>query len=198
MKTILGLDPGLASTGYGVISVDGSRLVHVCHGAVRTTPDMAAGDRLLKIKREIESLLQTYKPDDAGVEALFFTRNVRTAIPVAQAKGVLLLCLAEAGIGAAEYTPNQVKQSVVGRGRAEKAQVQESIRLIFGLAEVPVTDHAADALAVAVCHANNSAVRQVIDLASGGASRSPAAPTAAALFAEATQAKRPQRPRRRG
>jgi crossover junction endodeoxyribonuclease RuvC len=158
MNRILGIDPGLSSTGYGILEKRNSMIVHVSHGVIRTDACDTTGIRLLGMATELKKIIKKYKPDSAAVESIFFAKNIKTAIPVAQARGVILYVLAGSGIDFSEYTPLQVKQAVVGRGRAEKQQVQAMLKLILGLAEIPAPDHAADALAIAVCHINRAAV----------------------------------------
>lgn len=150
MPCILGIDPGLASTGWGVVEADGGRLRYRDAGVVTTPAGDADGDRLLHVATLVEAVIDRYRPILAGVEALYFTRNVTSAIPVAQARGVVLMTLARAGVPSVAFTPQQVKQSVVGAGGAAKNQVIEMIRLILGMADPPTSDHAADALAAAV------------------------------------------------
>ena len=162
MKIVLGIDPGLASTGYGVIACEGSRYRHVGHGTIRTEPQDSMGARLLQIYDQIREVLDTYRPAEAGIEAVNFSRNSRSAIPVAQAKGVLMLALAEHAVPFTEYTPQELKQAVVGRGKSDKRQIQEVLRILFKLEDLPRPNHAADALAVAFCHANYSSVRALI------------------------------------
>ena len=152
MTTLIGIDPGLAATGYGVVAFDGTRFRHVAHGVLRTTPESELPERLCQIYDGILKVLDDFRPDEAGVEELYFARNVASAIPVAHARGVIVLALGQRGIPAGFYQPQQVKQAVIGRGRAEKGQVQRLVAVLLGLDEVPSPDHAADALAVAVCH----------------------------------------------
>jgi crossover junction endodeoxyribonuclease RuvC len=159
MKVILGIDPGLASTGYGVISCAGSRFRCIVHGTVRTSPRDEMGDRLVQIHRGILDVINAYKPEEAGIETVYFSKNSKSAIPVAQARGVVLFTLASRGVPFAEYTPLELKQAVAGNGRAEKAQVQRVLKMIFNLEEIPKPDHASDALAAAFCHANFSDFR---------------------------------------
>jgi crossover junction endodeoxyribonuclease RuvC len=159
MKIILGIDPGLASTGYGVIRCFGSRFRHIAHGIIRTSPREEIGQRLLSIRQTILEVLSSFDPDEAAVETVYFSKNSGSAIPVAQARGVILCTLAERGVPFAEYTPRELKQAVVGRGQAEKAQIQGALKMLFALEEAPAPDHAADALAAAFCHANVSAFR---------------------------------------
>jgi crossover junction endodeoxyribonuclease RuvC len=159
MKVILGIDPGLASTGYGVIRCSGSRFRCLVHGTVRTSPRDGMGERLVQIHQGIMDIIKTYEPEEAGIETVYFSKNSRSAIPVAQARGVVLYTLASQGVPFAEYTPLELKQAVVGTGRAEKIQVQRLIKMIFNLDELPRPDHASDALAAAFCHANFSGFR---------------------------------------
>jgi crossover junction endodeoxyribonuclease RuvC len=166
MKTIIGIDPGLKNTGYGIIQVDNNQAKYIDHGMISTQAGEQTGSRLLCIHDSVVRLVKQYKPDEAGIEEIFFARNLKSAIPVAQAKGVILCALASLGISVSVYTPLEVKHGVVGSGRAEKEQVQELVRIILGLAEVPRPDHAADALAVALCHAYNSRLKSLIK--SGG------------------------------
>jgi crossover junction endodeoxyribonuclease RuvC len=161
--TILGVDPGLASTGYGVIELHGSRYHHVCHGVITTRSDCATGERLLTIQDRLRKVIRDHRPSVAGVEALYFGRNARTALPVAQARGVILCTLASEHVASFEYPPRVIKQAVVGSGKAEKHQVQEMIRVIFRLKHAPDTDHAADALAVAFCHTTHSHIDRIAD-----------------------------------
>ncbi len=154
MTTLIGIDPGLASTGYGIITFDGSRFALVRHGVVTTPADSPLECRLLAIYSELKKLLLDTRPDAAGVEELYFTKSYSSAMQVAHARGVVLLALGEAGIPVGVYSPQQVKAAVIGSGRAEKAQVQRLVGILLGLDAPPCPDHAADALAVAICHAN--------------------------------------------
>lgn len=152
---ILGIDPGTAITGYGLIAKQGNHLKQITFGAIRTTPETPTALRLQQISRELKLIIKQYQPDVMAVEELFFNKNVRTALVVGQARGVILLSAAEAGLDITEYTPLQVKMAVVGYGRAEKKQVQEMVRILLCLSEIPKPDDAADALAIAICHANS-------------------------------------------
>lgn len=156
MVLILGVDPGLAITGYGLVDYQGHQFRPVAYGCIRTTPDQPPHLRLHQLFNGIKHLIHEQQPHCLVVEELFFNRNVSTAMMVGQARGVILLAGAEAGVSVYEYTPLQVKQAVVGYGRAEKGQVQYMIRVILNLAEIPRPDDVADALAVAVCHGQNS------------------------------------------
>lgn len=158
MRTVIGIDPGLASTGWGVVRFDGSRFHHVEHGVVTTDPATPLPERLRHIHAELTRIIASHHPSEAGVEDLYFSRNATSAIHVAQARGVVLLALGQRGIPVGTYSPQQVKQAVIGRGRAAKDQVQRLVAVVLGLEEIPGPDHAADALAVAVCHANRSHV----------------------------------------
>ncbi len=149
---ILGLDPGTATTGYGIIDAVDGELVPVTHGVIRTSSRERDAARLLHIFQELNALLAHYQPQAAAVEQVFFGRNVTTAISVGQARGVLLLALEHAGIAAAEYSPARIKEAIVGYGNASKSQVQLMVRHILHLAETPRPDDAADGLAVAITH----------------------------------------------
>lgn len=149
---VLGLDPGLAITGYGLVEGDDQKLVPVACGVIRTPAKTPIADRLVQLHTDLSRILTQYCPDVAAVEELFFSTNTRTAMIVGEARGVLLLTLAQAGLEVAEYTPLQIKQAITGYGRANKAQVQEMVRLLLNLRDVPRPDDAADALAVSICH----------------------------------------------
>lgn len=153
MTLALGIDPGTATTGYGLVRLapDGG-LAAVKFGVILTPAHTPDHERLLALYRELKELILLHRPDSVGVEKLFFQRNVSTAITVGQARGVILLAIAEAGLEVGEYTPNEVKQAVVGYGSAGKKQVQEMVRTLLGLTEIPKPDDAADALAVAITH----------------------------------------------
>lgn len=153
---ILGIDPGYAIVGWGIVRYESNHFKTLDYGAVTTPAGMHFSDRLEKIFDGIDYLLDTYKPDAMSIEKLFFNTNQKTAIDVAQARGVILLAAKKAGVDIFEYTPLQVKQSVVGYGRAEKKQVQEMTRIILNLSAVPKPDDTADALALAICHGHAS------------------------------------------
>lgn len=157
---VLGIDPGIAIMGFGFIDKIGHRLVPVQFGSIQTTPDTAQEVRLQQIYESSCKLLDQYKPETVAVEKLFFNKNVTNAFSVGQARGVLMLAAAQRGIPIGEYTPMQVKQSVVGYGGAEKKQVQEMVKRLLGLASAPKPDDVADALAVAICHAHASGMSQ--------------------------------------
>jgi crossover junction endodeoxyribonuclease RuvC len=151
MIRLLGLDPGLADTGYGIIEINDGKLSHLAHGSIRTASTLGTGERLLEIQQSVLKLIRRYRPEAAGIESLFFAKNITSAIPVAQARGVLLLTLQKAGIPAKEFAPQEIKMAISGSGRADKRQVQELVRRLVGLDEYPKPDHAADALAAAIC-----------------------------------------------
>ena len=149
---VLGIDPGTAITGYGLVSERDTQAIAVAQGAILTPANEPLPDRLVTIHRELTRIIEQYRPDSAAVEQLFFNKNVRTALSVGHARGVTLLALAQANVPIYEYTPLEVKLAVTGNGRADKHQIQQMITLLLGLDAVPKPDDVADALAVAVCH----------------------------------------------
>jgi len=153
---ILGIDPGTAIAGYGLLQSDGDELKLVAYGAITTPSDWQMPRRLQHIYSELTALIAKYQPTDAVVEKLFFSKNVRTALSVGQARGVALLAAAQAGVAIHEYTPLQVKQAVVGYGRADKNQIQQMVKMLLQLDSIPQPDDAADALAIAICHAHSA------------------------------------------
>lgn len=159
---VLGLDPGLATTGWGVVKEESRELALVDFGAITTTPDQPLSKRLQSLYRELAALIACQQPDVAVVEELFFSRNARTALIVGQARGVTLLALADAGLTVHEYTPLQVKQAVVGYGRATKHQVQQMVTMLLGLSDIPRPDDAADAIAVAICYVHGARFQALI------------------------------------
>ena len=154
--TILGIDPGFAIVGFGVVESEGGRQRAVRCGAINTPAGLPLPTRLLQIANDMETLLTQFKPDAMAVEELFFNTNVTTGIGVAQARGVILMSAEKMGVPIYEYTPSQVKQAVVGYGKAEKRQVMDMTKRLLKLKEVPKPDDAADALAIALCHARSS------------------------------------------
>ena len=147
----LGIDPGTATIGYGLVrETEDGTLQAVAYGVITTLPHQPMWERLKLIYEGVTALVEQYQPDHAGVEELFFARNVTTAITVAQGRGVILLALALAGVPVAEYKPNMVKQSISGYGGAKKPQMQEMVRILLGLDSIPRPDDAADALAIAI------------------------------------------------
>lgn len=153
---IIGIDPGLASVGYGILEARGGRLRHLGHGCIVTAKDVPTGERLLAISTRVAELIEEWKPTTAGMESLYFWKNVTSALLVAEAKGVIRLAFAQAGVELVEYSPTAIKQAVSGSARAEKGQVQEMVRIILGLPSIPKPDHAADALAAAICRSNHN------------------------------------------
>ncbi len=151
---ILGIDPGYAIVGYGVVQYERTKFTHIRHGAITTPAGIPLHLRLKEIYDDMLTLLDTFQPDAVAVEELFFNNNITTGIQVGHARGVILLACAERGITPAEYKPSQVKQAVVGYGKAEKKQVMEMTRVMLGLSRMPRPDDAADALALAICHAH--------------------------------------------
>ncbi len=161
---VIGVDPGTATTGYGLVreEPDGS-LSLVDYGAILTSAELSMPQRLLELHRQLSSILLLHRPTSGAVEKLFFHRNVTTAISVGQGRGVALLALAEAGLDVAEYTPLEVKQAVAGYGAADKNQVQQMVRALLSLDQIPTPDDAADALAIAICHLHSAKVAGLID-----------------------------------
>lgn len=153
---ILGIDPGYATIGYGIIEYDNFRFKTIAYGAVITTPDRSFPDRLCDIYNDICTLIDKFKPDCMSIEKLYFNTNTTTAIDVAQARGVIMLAARTVGTDIYEYTPLQVKQSITGYGRAEKHQVMEMVKTLLQLDSVPKPDDTADALAIAICHGHSS------------------------------------------
>jgi len=152
---ILGVDPGYAIVGFGVLDYDGMRFEPIEYGAVLTEAGTPFPERLKAIFEDIEFIFDKFKPDCMAIERLYFTTNQKTAIDVAQARGVTVLSAARRAVPVSEYTPLQVKMSVTGYGKAEKKQVMEMTRQILGLAQIPKPDDAADALAIAICHGHS-------------------------------------------
>jgi crossover junction endodeoxyribonuclease RuvC len=157
MTLVLGIDPGTATLGYGLVRENrDSSLEAIAYGVITTPAKMPAHERLVKIYNEINELLLLHRPERCAVEKLFFQKNVRTAISVGQGRGVAILALAEAEIEIAEYSPSEIKQSIAGYGGADKAQMQYMVKALLHLDEIPQPDDAADALAVAVCHIHSA------------------------------------------
>ena len=152
---ILGIDPGTAIMGYGLIEKQGQRLLPVSFSCWRTKPDLPMPERLLHLFNSLDKFVKEYSPDVMAVEELFFNRNTTTALTVGQARGVVLLAGARNNIPVFEYTPLQVKQAVVGYGKADKQQIQYMVKALLALTEKPKPDDTADALAVAICHAHS-------------------------------------------
>lgn len=151
---ILGIDPGTATVGWGVIDIDGGKTTTLAYGHISTSKDLALPKRLAEISHDIADIIREYQPEEAAVEELFFSNNQKTAIAVAQARGCILLTLDNLCVSISGYTPLEVKQALTNYGKAEKAQVQLMVKSILKLKNVPKPDDAADALAIALCHAN--------------------------------------------
>lgn len=152
---IMGIDPGFAITGYGIVRYEGNKFSVVDYGAVTTQASTPFPERLLLLDQGLSELIGRYKPEAISVEELFFNKNIKTAISAAHGRGIALAAAARSGAMVFEYTPLQVKQSVVGYGRAEKAQVQQMVKAILNLPAIPKPDDVADALAVAICHGHS-------------------------------------------
>ncbi|MDD5146805.1 MAG: crossover junction endodeoxyribonuclease RuvC [Candidatus Pacebacteria bacterium] len=148
---ILGIDPGTATTGFGVIKKNKQQIEYINHGIIATTPKEATHQRLKKLYLELNRVIQKFKPDVLAVEKLFFFKNLKTALPVSEARGVILLAAAQKKIALVQFTPLEVKTGICGYGRAEKKQVQKMVKEILCLERVPKPDDAADALAIAIC-----------------------------------------------
>ena len=153
---ILGIDPGIAILGYGLVRYEANKFTVIDYGAITTNAGTPMSKRLTQIYGELTDIIERHKPDAFAVEELFFNKNIKTALTVGHARGVAVLAGCKAGINIYEYTPLQVKQAVVGYGRAEKQQIQQMVKILLNLREIPKPDDVADALAVAICHGNSS------------------------------------------
>ncbi len=151
----MGIDPGTAMTGYGIIEEE-ENLSVIDYGCIKTEPNLSTAERLVKIDRQLTKLIRKHKPKKVAIEDIFFFKNLKTAVKVSQARGVVLARAAQMKIPIMEYTPLQVKQAVASYGRADKSQVQKMVKLLLNLREIPKPDDAADALAVAICCANSA------------------------------------------
>lgn len=149
---VLGIDPGVATIGFGVVRAQRQRNTLIRYGVITTPPGIPLSSRLLQISNDVEELIRQFHPDEMAVEELFFTKNITTGIAVAHGRGVILLSAEKLGVPVFEYTPMQVKQAVVGYGKAEKKQVMLMTQRLLGMKEIPRPDDAADALALAICH----------------------------------------------
>jgi len=168
---VVGIDPGTASTGFGVVRGTGSRYQALREGVIATRPGVALELRLAQIHAQIGELLDEFRPDALAIEELYFGANVRTAFAVGQARGVVLLAAGQRGVPSRSYTPQQVKGAVCGNGRADKDQVGRMVARLLGLAAPPAPDHAADALAVAICDLNRAPLADALAAAGAGARR---------------------------
>jgi crossover junction endodeoxyribonuclease RuvC len=160
---VLGIDPGTALCGYGLVRTEKDDLSLVAYGAVSTHANSPLPPRLLQIYNSLTSLIADHRPDAAAVEKLFFAKNARTALAVGHARGVALLAAAQANLPVFEYTPNEVKQAIVGYGGAQKHQMQQMVQVLLHLDFVPEPDDAADAIAVAICHLHTARLRELVE-----------------------------------
>ncbi len=159
---ILGIDPGYAILGYGIVDIVGNKFSVVDYGAITTDPSMDMPSRLVKLFDGLTELISAFKPDEASIEELFFNSNAKTAILVGEARGVAVLACAKGNLKINEYTPLQIKQALVGYGRADKTQVQFMVKTMLNLKEVPKPDDTADALAAAICHGHSAGRRDIL------------------------------------
>jgi len=158
---IIGVDPGLANSGYGIIEEQAGSLKTIEYACITTSKDDPFPQRLREIYDDFAEVLREFKPDACSIEALYFAKNAKSAFQVGHARGVFILCASLEGIPVFEYTPIQIKKAIVGRGRADKQQVQYMTKVILNLEEEPQPDHAADALAAAICHSNSDRLREM-------------------------------------
>lgn len=159
---ILGIDPGTAIIGYGIIKTQNNKIHYIDHGCIYTQKENSDQERLLTINKELKKIIKKYKPDCLSVEKLFFFKNAKTVISVSQAKGVILLTAHKEKLPIFEYTPLQVKMAITGYGKATKKQIQKTVKMVLGLKEIPSPDDAADAISVAICHANSIPLQKVL------------------------------------
>lgn len=157
---VLGIDPGSRATGYGIIRKEGNRLIHLDNGAIFTSTSADFPSRLLQIYRGVSEIIDHFRPDAMAIEQVFFANNVQSALKLGQARGVAIVAGADAGLPVFEYSALQVKQAVVGHGRAAKEQVQQMVKILLKLPEIAQAD-ASDALAVAICHANSAGLKGI-------------------------------------
>lgn len=167
MQVVMGIDPGAANLGFGIVRVEGNRMVALDGGVVETTAELPMERRLEKIHASLSELIAWHEPAALAIEDVFFGKNVQTAMTVGRASGVAMLAGAQAGISCFTYTPQAIKMAVCGSGAAGKKQVQRMVGTLLGLPELPTPDHAADALAVAICHGGSAGTRQAVELAEG-------------------------------
>lgn len=159
---VLGIDPGTATTGWGLVEGRGTRLIHVAHGTITTSAGMPFQKRLDRIYAELKILIAEQRPDGVSIEQLYFTKNVTTGIAVAQARGVIALAAAHAGLSIGEFSPREVKAAITGNGRADKRQMQAMIKMLLNLEAAPKPDDAADALGIAICQIHAGAFRSAV------------------------------------
>ena len=160
---VLGIDPGSLKSGYGLVDEQQGQLTVVDYRVIRTVPDTPLAQRLLLISARLQELIARHAPDEVAVEDVFVAKNAQSSLKLGQARGAILLTVAQAGLPVAEYTPMEVKQSAVGYGRADKEQVQQMVKVLLRLKEIPTPDDAADALAIAICHHHSVKVRHQIE-----------------------------------
>jgi crossover junction endodeoxyribonuclease RuvC len=165
MQVVIGIDPGAANLGFGVVRVEGNHMVALDGGVVETTPDLPIERRLARIHQSLRELIAWHEPKAVAIEEVYFGKNVRSAMAVGQASGVAMLAAAEHGVDCFSYTPQAIKMAVCGSGAAGKRQVQRMVGTLLGLPEPPTPDHAADALAVAICHGGGSGHREAVTIA---------------------------------
>ncbi|HEX6229939.1 MAG TPA: crossover junction endodeoxyribonuclease RuvC [Solirubrobacterales bacterium] len=165
MQVVIGIDPGAANLGFGVVRVEGSRMVALDGGVIQTSADLAIERRLERIYGQLKELIAWHEPAALAIEDLYFGKNVRSAMAVGQASGVAMLAAAQHGVRCFAYTPQAIKMAVCGSGAAGKRQVQRMVGTLLGLPEPPAPDHAADALAVAICHGGGAGRRDAIEVA---------------------------------
>lgn len=161
---ILGIDPGTATTGFGVIKKSKNKLSLINYGCINTQSELSDSQRLEIIFKSLKKNISKFKPDSVAIEELFFFKNIKTAIKVSQAYGVIVLAFKIACVPVFKYTPLQVKQAVVGFGRADKRQIQNMVKILLNLNQIPKPDDAADALALAICHANSEKIKRLINI----------------------------------
>jgi crossover junction endodeoxyribonuclease RuvC len=169
MQVVMGIDPGTANLGFGVVRVEGNRMVALDGGVIETEAGLPIERRLDRIHEGVRELLVWHEPKALAIEDVFFGKNVQTAMTVGRASGVAMLAAAQAGVSCFTYTPQAIKMAVCGSGAAGKKQVQRMVGTLLGLPELPTPDHAADALAVAICHGGGAGRRQAVELAEGAA-----------------------------
>ncbi len=159
---VIGVDPGSIKSGYGIVDQREAELIALEYGVIRTSSNAPLAQRLLQISARLQELIIEFRPQVIAVEDLFFAKNAQSALKLGHARGVILLTAAQAGLEIVEYTPLEVKQSVVGYGRADKVQVQQMVKVLLRLQEIPTPDDAADALAIAICHHHSAKMREQI------------------------------------
>jgi crossover junction endodeoxyribonuclease RuvC len=180
MQVVMGIDPGAANLGFGIVRVEGNRMVALDGGVVETPAGVPIERRLERIHSSLSELIAWHEPDAMAIEDVYFGKNVRTAMAVGQASGVAMLSAAQRGVGCFAYTPQAIKMAVCGSGAAGKKQVQRMVGTLLGLPEPPAPDHAADALAVAICHGGGTGHRRAAEIAERGQAAQDAGPNQAA------------------